>query len=109
MPHLFSLCQSRKWECYDETQAAHEGSVQGILHVGGQDSKATIRLHTLQQVVNFDVGVAVVAVLDFAALAEEGVGLVEEEDGPAVFGGIEEAAQVLLGLFVICADDHREV
>ena len=65
--------------------------------------------HALQQVVDLDIGVAVVAVLDLAALAEEGVGLVEEEDRPAVLRGIEEAAQVFLGLADVFADHRREV
>ena len=34
---------------------------------------------------------AVVAVLDLGALAEEGVGLVEEEDGAPLLGGVEDA------------------
>ncbi len=49
------------------------------------------------------------AVLDLAALAEERVGLVEEEDRAAILGGIEEAAQVLLRLADIFADHRREV
>ena len=36
-----------------------------------------------KQVVDFDVGVAVVAVFDLAAFAEQGVGLVKEQDGAA--------------------------
>src|SRR6266566_298350 len=109
LPHALALSQTRKWEGYDETQAAHEGSVQGTFHVGGQNSKAAIRLHALQQVIDLDIGVAVVAVLDFAAFAEEGIGLVEEEDGPAILRGIEEAAQVFLGLADVFAYDRREV
>src|SRR5687768_8618056 len=40
--------------------------------------------HRLQQVVHLNVGVAVVAVLDLAALAEQRVGLVEEHDRSAI-------------------------
>ena len=70
--------------------------IERALHIGGEDGEAPIGLHALQQIVDLDVGVAVVAILDFAALAEQGIGLVEEEDAAAVLGGIEEAAQVLL-------------
>src|SRR5262249_56934062 len=74
-----------------------------------QDGKAAIGLHPLQQVADFDIGVAVVAVLDVAALAEQRVGLVEQEDGAAVLGGIEDAPQILLGLAHIFVDHRREV
>src|SRR5690606_17274111 len=61
------------------------------------------------QVVDLDVGVAVVAVLDLAPLAAEGVRLVEEAEGAAAFGRVEEAAQVLLRFADVFADDGREV
>ena len=63
----------------------------------------------MQQVVDLDVGVAVVAVFHFAALAEEGVGFVEEEDCPAVFGGVKNAAQILFGFADVLADDARQI
>jgi hypothetical protein len=63
----------------------------------------------LQEVVDLDVSVAIVAVLDLAALAEEGVGLVEEQDGAALFRGVEKLAQILFGLADILADHRREV
>ncbi len=61
------------------------------LHVGRQDRQAAVRLHALQQVADLDVGVAVVAVLDLGALAEQRVGLVEEQDRPAALGRVEDA------------------
>jgi hypothetical protein len=72
-------------------------------------ARPLISLHALQQVADFDVGVAVVAVLDLGALAEQGVGFVEEQDGAAVFGGVENLAQVLLGFADVFADHGRQV
>ena len=43
-------------------------------------------LHPLEQEGDLDVGVAIVRVLDLAALAEERVGLVEAQDGPGPLG-----------------------
>ena len=51
----------------------------------------SILLHPLQQVADLDVGVAVVGVLHFRAFAEEGIGLVEEENGVAGLGFGEDA------------------
>ena len=79
------------------------------MHVGGEDRQPAIGLHALQQVVDLDIGVAVVAVLHLAALAEQRVGLVEEQDRAAVLGRVEQPAQVLLGLADVFADHGGEI
>lgn len=56
------------------------------LRGGGKDGHAGEGFQALQKVWAFDVGVAVVAVLDLGTLAEEGVGFVEEEDGTRGIG-----------------------
>ena len=81
-----------------EAQAAQERRVQSAFHIGGEDRQAAVRLHALEQITDLDIGVTVVAVFDLAALAEEGVGLVKKENGSAIFGGVEDPAQVFLGL-----------
>ena len=70
---------------------------------------ALVLLHALQQVADLDVGVAVVRVPDLAALAEQRVGLVEEQDGVGGLGFGEDARQVLLGLADVLADHRRQV
>ena len=50
-------------EVDDEVEAAGEGLVDVGPQVGGQDGDAVERLHPLQQVGHFDVGVTVVGVL----------------------------------------------
>jgi hypothetical protein len=45
--------------------------------VDGQDDDAVVLLHFLQEVGDFNVCVAVVGVVDFGALAKEGVNFVE--------------------------------
>ena len=80
-----------------------------LLHVGRQDRQAAVRLHALQQVADLDVGVAVVAVLDLAALAEQRVGLVEEQDRAALLRRVEDPPQVLLRLADVLADDRAQV
>ena len=75
-----------------------------LLHVRREDRQAAVGLHALQQVADLDVRVAVVAVLDLGALAEQRVGLVEEQHRAARLGGVEDAPQVLLGLADVLAD-----
>ena len=72
-------------------------------------ARPPIGLHPLQQVIDLDVGIAVVAVLDLAALAEQRVRLVEEQDRAAVLGRVEQPAQILLGLADIFADHRGEI
>src|SRR5262249_5224013 len=51
----------------------------------------------------------VVAVLHFAAFAEESVCLIEEQDGASVFSRVEQPAQVLLRLADVLIDDRRQI
>jgi hypothetical protein len=85
------LAQAGERKVDDKPQPAKEGLIQGALQVGGQDGQAPVGFHALQQVVDLDVGVAVVAV-DFTAFAEQGVGFVEE-NRPSIFSRIEQAPQ----------------
>ena len=69
--------------CTTKRSRRRKAASSARLHVGREDREAAVGLHPLQQVADLDVRVAVVAVLDLAALAEERVGLVEEQDGAA--------------------------
>jgi len=108
-PDLRACRLVRKRERDGEADPAQERRVETLLEVGGQDRQAPVRLHPLEEVANLDVGVTVVAVLHLAALAEQGIGLVEQQDGPAVLGGVEHPPQVLLRLADVLADDLAQV
>ena len=108
-PDLRALGRVREREAHDEADPAQERAVDRVLGVRRQDREAAVGLHALEQVADLDVRVAVVAVLDLAALAEQRVGLVEEQDRPAGLGRVEHAAQVLLGLADVLRDDLAEV
>src|SRR5436305_7891182 len=88
------LLIARKRKVYDEAQAPHESRVERAFHVGRENGETSISLHALQKIVDFDVGVAVVRVLDIRALAVERIGFVEEEKRAAVFCRVEQTAQV---------------
>ena len=109
LPDRLALRRTGEREFTMKRSRRMKAGVERALHVGGEDRQAAIGLHALQQVVDLDVGVAVVAVLDLAALAEQRVGLVEEQDRAAVLGGVEQAAQVLLGLADVLADHRRQI
>ena len=47
--------------------------------VGGQDGESGEPFDALQQVRNLDVGVTIARIFDLAPLAEDGVGLVEQQ------------------------------
>ena len=78
-------------EVDNEAQAAQKGGVEILLEVGGEDGEAAIGLDPLQQIGDLQIGVAVVRVLHFRALAEQGVRLVEQENRARRFGGVEYA------------------
>ena len=96
-------------EVDDDVEAAQERVVHVLAEVRRQDHRAGVALHLLQQVGDLDVRVAVVGVAHLRALAEERVGLVEEEDRVRPLGGREDPVEVLLRLPDVLRDDGREV
>jgi hypothetical protein len=51
--------------------------------------------HALEQVTHLDIGLAVLGIRDLRTLAEQGVGLVEKEDGVGTFGPVEDGLEFL--------------
>ena len=96
-------------EVDDRVEPAGERLVDVGAQVRGQDRDAVERLHPLEQVGDLDVRVAVAGVLDLGALAEQRVGLVEQQDPVDPVGLGEDPVEVLLGLADVLVDDGREV
>ena len=69
-----------------------------VAGTAGEDGQRREGFKALEQPGELDVGIAVVGIRDAGSLAEEGVGLVEDEDGAGRIDGGEEAVEVLLGL-----------
>src|SRR5262249_49034766 len=57
----------------------------------------------------FEIGVTIVRVARFHALAENGMGLVEKQQRVGEVGGVEEALEIFLRFANVLADDLREV
>src|SRR5581483_938795 len=108
-PDLLPLRAARKLEVDDEAQAAQERAIQSAFHVGGQNCEPAIRLHLLEQVVDFDIRVTVVAVFHLTAFAKERIGFVEEENRSPVLSGVKQTPQILLRLSDVLADHSREI
>ena len=96
-------------EVDDRVEPAGERVVDVGAQVGGQHGQPVEGLQPLQQVGALDVGVAVVGVSDVAALAEDRVGLVEEQHGVDPAGLGEDALQVLLGLADVLVHHRGQV
>ena len=108
-PDFGALSCVGKWKLDDEAQAAQERRVQGTFHIGCKDRQAAVRLHTLEQITDLNIGVTVVAVFDLATLAEERVGFIEQQNRSAFFGGVEDPAQVFFGLANVLAHHLAEI
>ena len=79
-PQPLAVARLREREVDHEVQPAQERVVDVAAEVRGEDDRARVGLHPLQQVRDLDVRVAVLGVRDLRALAEHRVGLVEEQD-----------------------------
>lgn len=108
-PDFSALQCVRKWKLHDEPQSPQKGGVKCALHVSRENGQATIGLHALEQIADFGVRIAIMAVLDFAALAEECVGLIEKQDGSPFLGRIEYAPQIFRRLADVFTNDLAEI
>ena len=80
----------REREADDGAQPPQEGFVHGVLQVARQDGDPSVGLDALEEVADLGVGVAVARVLDLAALAEQRVRLVEQQDGASRLRRVED-------------------
>ena len=108
-PDSLALHLVWEWKIDDKAQPPLKRRIERGLVVGRQDREAGVGLHALQQVTDLDVGITVVAVLDFAALAEQGVRLIEQENGAALLGSVEHALEVFFGLADIFINHRGEI
>jgi hypothetical protein len=109
LPDPAAVRDAWQLEFHRGVQPAHERLVHVAAQVGGEHDDAVVLFHLLQQVADLDVGVAVVGVAYLRALAEQGVGLIEEQDGVAGRRLGEDAGQVLLRLADVLADHRGQV
>ncbi len=88
---------------------SRERVVDLITSAGGEDGGAGVVLDSLQEIINLDVGVTVVAIMHIGAFAKERIRFVEKEDRTTAIRRIEDAPQILLRLANIFRDDGAQI
>ena len=80
-PKFDALCNVRHGKVDFELDAACKGFVEAAAEVCRQNGDAGIGFEALEQIVDFEIGVAVVGTFDVGAFGEERVGFVKEQHG----------------------------
>src|SRR5262245_10298352 len=108
-PQLLAGLLVRKWKREAERHAALERLIDRCATVRGEDRDAFKRVEALEQVVDLQVRVTIVARAHLGALREQRVSLVEQKDDLAVLRGIEDRREISLGLTDPLGHHFREI
>ena len=108
-PNAQAVFLARKRKFDDESDAPGESVVDVLPQIGGENGHASVFLHFLQQVGDFNVRVPIVRILNFRAFAKQGVGFVKKQDSVAVFSLGENAVEIFFRLADIFAHHRREI
>src|SRR5262245_16313548 len=90
-------------------EAANQSRIEVMAQIARQDARPAVAFDPRQQMAHFHVGVAVACVFHFRTPAEERVGFVEQKYDPLARAGIEQRAEVLLGLSDVFAHEQAQV
>src|SRR5207253_11322607 len=75
----------------------------------GEDCEAGIFLASLQEIIDFNIGIAVVAIFHLSAFAKKSTRLIKKQDRTTILRRIEDAAEILLGLSNSFRDDGIQI
>jgi len=75
----------------------------------GEDCEAGIFLASLQEIIDFNIGIAVVAIFHLSAFAKKSTCLIKKQDRTTILRRIEDAAEILLGLSNSFRDDGIQI
>jgi len=76
---------------------------------GGEDCEAGIFLTSPQEIIDFNVGIAVVAIFHVSAFAKKSTRFIKKQDRMTILRRIESTAEILLGLANIFRDDSIQI
>src|SRR4029453_17973804 len=76
---------------------------------GGEDCEAGVFLASPQEIIGFNVGIAVVAIFHVNAFAKKSIRLIKKKDRMTILRRIENTAEILLGLANIFRDDGIQI
>ena len=74
------MCFVREREIDAEPEPSRKGFIHVLAQVGCQNHDPLVLFHLLEEIADFDVGIPIVGVLDFAALAEKSVCSIEKKN-----------------------------
>src|SRR5450432_1723415 len=109
MPKGQALGRAGLQKIDDETQPPQECFVEIVLAVRRENRETVKLLHSLQEVIDFNVGESVVSVFHLSTLSEERVCLVKEQQDVRSLARIKNLLQPLLGLSYVFVDDARKI
>ena len=76
---------------------------------GGEDCEAGIFLASPQEIIDFNVGIAVVAIFHVSAFAKKSIRLIKKQDRMTILRRIENTAEILLRRANIFRDDGTQI
>jgi len=76
---------------------------------GGEDCEAGIFLASPQEIIDFNVGISVVAIFNVSAFAKKSIRLIKKQHGMTILRRTENTAEILLGLANIFRDDGTQI
>ena len=76
---------------------------------GGEDCEAGIFLASPQQIIDFNVGIAVVPIFHVSAFAKKSIRLIKKHDRVTILRRIENTADIFLGLANVFRDDRIQI
>ena len=83
--------------------------VDPVAIAGGEDCEVSIFLAFPQEIIDFTVGRAVVAIFHISAFAKECIRLIKKQDRMTILRRLENTAEILLGLANIFRDDGIQI
>src|SRR6266705_1306165 len=106
----FSQARFSSWRDGDnEMKPSRERVVDLSASAGGDNREAGIFLNLLQEIIDLDVGITVVAIMHLGVFAKERLRFVEKEDRTAAIRRSEDASQILLRLANVFRDDGAQI